>query len=143
MSATNFSKRLKERMKAKDISQTHLASMIGKGKSSVSQYLSGKNIPHKAVQLKIAEVLDCTIDDLHSTTERGGTYTHREAREIVTRQELQEYISILPPNALMAIKPFIIFLMGEVLTNESTLTQEQKKIVLRGYNEYQKLYKNR
>ena len=143
MSTTNFAKRLKEHMKKKGISQTQLALMIGKGKSSISQYLSGKNIPHKAVQAKIAEVLDCTVDDLHRQIETGGSYTHREARMIVTRRELQEYISVLPDNALKALKPLVILLMGETLIDESNLTKEQEKIILRGCSEYQRMYKSR
>ena len=52
-------------MDEKEISQTELAARIGKGKSSVSQYLSGKNIPKADVQEKIAEVLDCTVEFLN------------------------------------------------------------------------------
>lgn len=46
-------------MSEQGVSQAELAARIGKGKSSVSQYLSGKNIPKKDVQDKIAEVLGC------------------------------------------------------------------------------------
>ena len=46
------------------MTQGELANMIGKGKSSVSQYLSGKNIPREDVLEKIAEVLDCTVEYL-------------------------------------------------------------------------------
>jgi len=62
----SFSKRLKQAMDERKISQTELAAHIGKGKSSVSQYLSGKNIPKNDVQQKIAEVLDCTVAYLNS-----------------------------------------------------------------------------
>lgn len=54
----SFAKQLKQVMIEKGMSQAELAARIGKGKSSVSQYLSGKNIPKKDVQEKIAEVLD-------------------------------------------------------------------------------------
>ena len=47
------------------MSQQELAARIGKGKSSVSQYLSGKNIPKEDVQKKIAEVLECTVEFLN------------------------------------------------------------------------------
>ena len=60
-----FANRLKLAMDEKEISQTELAARIGKGKSSVSQYLSGKNIPKADVQEKIAEVLDCTVEFLN------------------------------------------------------------------------------
>ena len=53
-------------MDEKQITQAELADRIGKGRSSVSQYLSGKNLPKDDVQKRIAEVLDCTVDFLNS-----------------------------------------------------------------------------
>jgi transcriptional regulator with XRE-family HTH domain len=41
----SFAKRLNQAMTERQISQTELAAAIGKGKSSVSQYISGKNVP--------------------------------------------------------------------------------------------------
>jgi len=64
----SFSKRLKMAMEEREMSQAELAAHIGKGKSSVSQYLSGKNIPKNDVQQKIAEVLDCTVEYLNEET---------------------------------------------------------------------------
>lgn len=61
----SFASRLSEVMKEKQISQNELAVKIGKGKSSISQYLSGKNIPRLEVQKQIAEVLDCTVEFLN------------------------------------------------------------------------------
>ena len=62
----SFAKQLKKVMVEKEMNQTELAAKIGKGKSSVSQYLSGKNIPKEDVQEKIAEVLGCTVEYLNS-----------------------------------------------------------------------------
>lgn len=62
----SFAKRLKQAMSEKEMNLTELAAKIGKGKSSVSQYLSGKNIPKPEVQERIAEVLDCTVEFLNS-----------------------------------------------------------------------------
>lgn len=53
-------------MDERGMTQVELAATIGKGKSSVSQYLSGKNIPKEDVQKRIAEVLECTVDFLNS-----------------------------------------------------------------------------
>lgn len=64
----SFSKRLQMAMAEREMSQAELAAHIGKGKSSVSQYLSGKNIPKNDVQQKIAEVLDCTVEYLNEET---------------------------------------------------------------------------
>lgn len=62
----SFASRLKQAMNERNMTQSELAAAIGKGKSSVSQYLSGKNIPKENVQQKIAEVLECTVEFLNS-----------------------------------------------------------------------------
>ena len=72
-----FADNLKSILLDKGMSQQELAAKIGKGKSSVSQYLSGKNIPREDVQKKIAEVLDCTVEFLNQ-----GQVDPRETRNI-------------------------------------------------------------
>lgn len=64
----SFASRLKQAMDERQMSQSELAAMIGKGKSSVSQYLSGKNTPKADVQKQIAAALDCTVEFLNSET---------------------------------------------------------------------------
>ena len=67
-----FAENLRTVMMNKGMSQQELAARIGKGKSSVSQYLSGKNIPKKDVQERIAEVLECSLEVLnHGQVELG------------------------------------------------------------------------
>lgn len=60
-----FADNLKSILLDKGMSQQELATKIGKGKSSVSQYISGKTVPREDVQKKIAEVLDCTVEFLN------------------------------------------------------------------------------
>ena len=60
----NFARQLKQVMEEKQMTQSELAAKIGKGKSSVSQYLSGKNVPKEDVKKKIAEVLDCDFSSV-------------------------------------------------------------------------------
>jgi len=67
----SFAKRLKEALAEMQMSQMELAAQIGKSRSSVSEYVSGKYVPKKPLQEKIAEVLDCTVEFLNSTTERN------------------------------------------------------------------------
>lgn len=62
----SFARRLKQAMNERQMTQAELADKIGKGRSSVSQYLSGKNIPKEDVQKRIAEVLDCTVESLNN-----------------------------------------------------------------------------
>lgn len=74
----SFARQLKLMMDDRGISQTELAARIGKGKSSVSQYLSGKNIPKSDVQMKIAEVLECTVECLNT----GDVFEFDETKNI-------------------------------------------------------------
>ena len=69
----SFARRLKQAMAEREISQVELAAQIGKGKSSVSQYLSGKNVPKHDVQEKMAQVLDCTVEFLNSEVSEKDT----------------------------------------------------------------------
>lgn len=62
----NFAKRLNQAMTEREVSHKDLAVAIGKGKSSVSQYLSGRSVPRPDVQEKIAAFLDCTVEWLNS-----------------------------------------------------------------------------
>jgi len=60
-----FADNLKSILLDKGMSQQELATKIGKGKSSVSQYISGKTVPREDVQKKIAEVLDYVRDNAY------------------------------------------------------------------------------
>lgn len=57
-------KNLKRIMQEKGYSVTRLAQESGIGKSSISQYLSGKNTPSDERVVIIANVLDCTVEEL-------------------------------------------------------------------------------
>jgi len=65
-SMNSFAERLNQAMTERQVSQKELAAAIGKGKSSVSQYLSGRSIPRPEVQKSIADFLDCTVEWLNS-----------------------------------------------------------------------------
>ena len=65
----SFAKKLKQALDERQMTQAELADLIGKGKSSVSQYLSGKNIPREDVQKRIAEVLECSVEHLNGEVE--------------------------------------------------------------------------
>ena len=57
----NAIRMLRERKK---LTQAELAAKIGVMQSTVARYESGERLPSVFVALKIAEILDCTIDDL-------------------------------------------------------------------------------
>ena len=73
----SFAERLNQGMFERQVNQKELAAAIGKGKSSVSQYLSGRSVPRPNVQEAIAKFLDCTVEWLNSAvpisnhTEKG------------------------------------------------------------------------
>lgn len=62
----DFAKRLNQAMTERKISQKDLAAAIGKGRSSVCQYLSGRSVPRPDVQEKIAAFLERTVEWLNS-----------------------------------------------------------------------------
>lgn len=73
----SFAERLNQGMFERQVNQKELAAAIGKGKSSVSQYLSGRSVPRSDVQEAIAKFLGCTVEWLNSAvpvsdhTEKG------------------------------------------------------------------------
>jgi len=65
----SFSERLKKAMLERQMNQAELSALTGIGKSSISQYLSGKNEPKDAAIQKMADALDCSVAFLDGTTE--------------------------------------------------------------------------
>lgn len=64
----SFAKNLKKAMEERNMSQAELSALTGIGKSSISQYLSGKNEPNQKRIEKIAEALECSIAFLNGIT---------------------------------------------------------------------------
>jgi len=63
----SFAKNLKSVMDEKNINQTDLSRLTGIGKPSLSQYLSGKNVPHNRRIAEIAKVLGVSPQRLTMT----------------------------------------------------------------------------
>lgn len=57
----SFSTRLRKAMADKSISQAELSILTEIGKSSISQYMSGKNEPRETALSKIADAINCSI----------------------------------------------------------------------------------
>ena len=51
------------------MTQAELSALTGIGKSSISQYVSGKNEPKEIALNKIAETLDCSVAFLNGDTQ--------------------------------------------------------------------------
>lgn len=64
----SFATNLKKAMEERNMSQAELSALTGIGKSSISQYLSGKNEPNEKRTEKIAEALECSIAFLNGIT---------------------------------------------------------------------------
>jgi len=72
----SFASRLKQAMDEREMSQSELSALTEIGKSSISQYLSGKNVPKEKVKAKIAAALDCTVDFLDEKTPENDYTTN-------------------------------------------------------------------
>lgn len=64
----SFAANLKKAMDERNMSQTDLSALTGIGKSSISQYLSGKNEPNEKRKEKIADALECSVAFLNGLT---------------------------------------------------------------------------
>lgn len=62
-----FADNMKKQMAVHGITQSELAKMTGIGRSSISQYLSGKNEPTDERKEIIAEAIGCRVIDLDAT----------------------------------------------------------------------------
>ena len=74
----SFAEKLKVLMGELDLSQSKLSDLTGIGKSSISQYLSGKNEPSKDRKKEIARKLGVQEDyfDTFDTFETAATVQH-------------------------------------------------------------------
>ena len=80
----NFASNLKSIMKDQNLNQTDLSILTGIGKPSLSQYLAGKNTPHKNRIAEIANALGVTYERL---TTKGPSVEH-ETPPIISNQKI-------------------------------------------------------
>jgi transcriptional regulator with XRE-family HTH domain len=64
----SFAKNLKKVMDEMNMTQAELSALTGIGKSSISQYLSGKNEPNQKRIEEIADALECSVAFLNGLT---------------------------------------------------------------------------
>lgn len=62
-----FGRRLRKRMMHKGMTQAELANKIGTSQVMISNYINGRCTPGLYIADKIANALDCSIDDLRYT----------------------------------------------------------------------------
>jgi transcriptional regulator with XRE-family HTH domain len=80
----SFSEKLKQAMKEKNMSQADLSALTGIGKSSISQYLSGKNEPKSKAVEKIAEAMQINT----------AWFTGQEQSNLNSSKQIEKCISI-------------------------------------------------
>lgn len=88
-----FSEKLKLALGERNMKPSELALKIGKNKSSVSQYISGINIPKDSTKQKICEVLDIPLEYFNQDEEKetGDTFLYnvpiKEAARLLNKSE--------------------------------------------------------
>ena len=83
----SFASNLKSVMNERQMSQTELSALSGIGKSSISQYLSGKNVPKASVMSKLADSLETSVDYLKGeNVSQDVDHTGRACRNIPVEQ---------------------------------------------------------
>ena len=80
----SFANNLKSIMNEQNLNQTDLSNLTGIGKPSLSQYLSGRNIPYKSRVVEIANALGVTPERL--TAKRA--IAECEAPPIISYQKI-------------------------------------------------------
>lgn len=94
-----FNEKLKKAMQELHLNQSQVCGMTGKCKGSISQYLSGKQIPSEEVQRDIAVSLGLAEDYFFRDSEKVKILPKKERREgIIPRMEIQTAAELLQMN---------------------------------------------
>jgi transcriptional regulator with XRE-family HTH domain len=56
--------RIRELRKARGMTQADLAKLVGVDQSAVAQWETGTSGPHRKNLAKLAQILECTVDEL-------------------------------------------------------------------------------
>ena len=82
-----FSEKLKKVMQELNLKQNQVCSMTGKSKGSVSQYLSGKQIPSEDTQAEIAIALGIAPDYFKESSEKA-IIVPKEVKSVIPRLDV-------------------------------------------------------
>lgn len=94
-----FSEKLKNAMQELHLNQRQVCGMTGKSKGSVSQYLSGKQIPSEDVQSVIAVALGLESDYFSKLDEQVTVLPTKELRDgVIPRLEVEKAAKMLGVN---------------------------------------------
>lgn len=73
-----FANNLKKRAETLGLSNAEIARRIGLSERRYAHYVSGRNEPDLALLLKIAEVLNSSVEDLLNEADRAEDMSHRD-----------------------------------------------------------------
>lgn len=94
-----FSEKLKQAMQELHLNQRQVCGMTGKSKGSVSQYLSGKQIPSENVQRDIAVSLGLDQDYFTKDNSQTVVLPTKELRDgVIPRLEVEKAAKLLQMN---------------------------------------------
>lgn len=95
----NFSEKLKTAMQELHLNQRQVCGMTGKSKGSVSQYLSGKQIPSEDVQRDIAVSLGLDQDYFTKDNSQTVVLPTKEVRNgVIPRLDVEKAAKLLQMN---------------------------------------------
>lgn len=94
----SFSEKLKKAVKELNLTQTQIAGMTGKSKVSISQYISGKQIPSEEQQRDIAVSLGLEEDYFSKPSDRTATLPMKKSKECIIQR-----LSVMDAARMMGI----------------------------------------
>ena len=99
MNILRFAEKLRNAMKELDLNQVQVCGLTGKSKASISQYLSGKQIPSETVQCDLATALGLSADYFAKTDEQVFVLPASDVRDkVIPKLEVEKAAELLQMN---------------------------------------------
>lgn len=99
MNTLRFAEKLRNAMQELDLNQVQVCGLTGKSKASISQYLSGKQIPSEEVQSKIATALGLSSDYFAKADEQVFVLPTSDVRDkVIPKLEVEKAAELLQMN---------------------------------------------
>lgn len=96
MNILRFSEKLRNAMQELDLNQVQVCGLTGKSKGSISQYLSGKQIPSEAVQRDLATALGLSSDYFAKADEQVFVLPASDVRDkVIPKLEVEKAAELL------------------------------------------------
>ena len=100
----SFARNLKAIMQEQSLTQTDLSALTGIGKSSLSQYLSGKNTPHRGRIAEIASALGVSHGRLTADMQENPEASFVVSGQKITIEETARRLGKSPQFVRMALQ---------------------------------------